>query len=83
MSHNVETQKYVVDNLEQYSRHDCLEITGIPEFTQENTDKIIKDLSSIICVNIQDDDISVSHHLPVSNSGEKNTNPAIIVKFVR
>ena len=82
LSQNVATKKDIVDNLHQYSRRDCLKITGIPEFPQENTDKIIKDLGSIIGVNIRDD-ISVSHCLPVSNSGKKNTNPAIIVKFVR
>ena len=30
------------DDLEQYTRRDCLEILGIPEITGENTDDIVK-----------------------------------------
>lgn len=83
LSRDLATQRDIVDNFEQYSRRDCLEIRGIPVSKPENTDKIIRDLGSMIGVDIQDDDISTSHRLPVRDSGDTNRDPAIIVKFVR
>ena len=83
MSCDLATQRNIIDNLEQYSRRDCLEIRGIPESTQESTDEIIMDLGLMIGVHIQHDDISTSHRLPVRDSIDINTDPAIIVQFVR
>jgi len=75
------------NNLAQYSRRDTLEISGIPVSTDENTNQLVCKLGNILGVSIKDEDISISHRLPV---GKSNTavalhtkTPAIIVKFVR
>ena len=68
------------DDLEQYTRRDCLEIHGIPEITGENTDDIVKNVASIIGVELEESDISVSHRLGTSY---QNQPKSIIVKFTR
>lgn len=51
------------DDLEQYTRRDCLEIRGILEITGENTNDIVKNVASNIGVDLEECDISVSHRL--------------------
>jgi hypothetical protein len=70
------------NNSAQYSRRDTLEIAGIPVCKDEDTNDIVCNIGKLVDVDIEDDDISVSHRLP----GDKYNNshvPAIIVKFVR
>ena len=74
------------DNLEQYSRRDCLEIRGVPVTEREDTTKIISNVGSMIGVEINETDVSISHRLPAPRSSTVNTtnvHPSIIVKFVR
>lgn len=79
----------VLDNLEQYSRRECVEIRGIPlpanESVKEDTDNIAKQVANLIGVKIESDDISISHRLKTSKSykGRDKEAPPIIVKFVR
>ena len=61
------------DNLEQYSRRDCLEIRGVPVTEREDTTKIISNVGSMIGVEINETDVSISHHLPVPRSSTLNT----------
>ena len=76
------------NDLEQYSRRECVEIQGIPapdHPTKESTNDIVMKIASkFMDIDITEKDISVSHRLPV-NKGYKGNRiePAIIVKFVR
>ena len=53
-----------LNNLEQYSRRECVEISGIPEVKDENTNDIVIKVGSLIGLDITGNDISVSHRLP-------------------
>ena len=79
--------KTAMDGQEQYSRRECLEIRGIPTALGEDTDKIIKSVGSILDVDIDDSDSSVSHRIGIPSSTRPETSAtvtsraAIIVKF--
>ena len=69
-----------LDDLEQYSRKDCIEIRGIPAATAgqpENTNEIVVELGKCMGLEIEKEDISVSHRPPIRKKGKF---PAIIVK---
>ena len=65
-----------------------IEIRGIPLSTRsqrENTNDMVKKVAEKIGVQIVEEDISVSHRLPVSQSYRRSTSAEtapIIVKFV-
>ena len=57
----------VHNDLEQYGRHECIEIKGIPAPTQddhENTNNIVVKVGALIGVEVSNEDISVCHRLP-------------------
>ena len=70
-----------LNELQQYSRRDCLEIRGIPFHQDEDTDDTVKKVAELIDVDVEDDEISISHRLPTDSKVKRD--PAIIVKFVR
>jgi hypothetical protein len=80
-----------LNNADQYSRRDCLEIRGIPLRKDEETNDLINKIGELIDVEIVDDDISISHrlasnlskHTGSSSGSHVPYDPAIIVKFVR
>ena len=68
------------DQAEQYSRRNCLRISGVKEETNENTDDIVMNLVSDIGSDIQLPHIDRSHR--VGNPKKSRTKPRdIIVKF--
>lgn len=69
----------LLDEMEQYSRRDCLEISGIPKTSDEDAKKLISEIGTITGVNIKEDDISIAHRLP----DRKNSKDRLIVKFVK
>ena len=76
-------QAIAINNQEQYSRRECLEIRGIPSTPSEDTDEIVKSVGKLVDVVIENSDISVSHRLPVRSTQGNVPTPAIIVKFVK
>jgi predicted nuclease with TOPRIM domain len=64
----VQEQRDIANDLEQYIRHDCLEIKGIPQREGENTDSLVKHLANELGVVVKYEDISISHRLPTSYS---------------
>lgn len=68
-----------IDEAQQYSRRDCLEIVGIPRIQHDDPKQLFKELCSNLNVKIEDADISTIHRLPDT---KKSTN-RIIVKLVR
>lgn len=68
-----------VDEMQQYSRRECLEIIGIPKLANEVSNQLIAEVGKLVGVEIKKEDISISHRLPDT----KATKDRIIVKFVR
>ena len=67
------------DAAEQYSRRNSLRVAGIPEETNEDTDKIILGLASTLNVDMEIADIDRSHRVGRPGAGKQRD---IIVKFV-
>lgn len=67
-----------INDLEQYSRRECLNISGIPEGAGENTDRMVVELGKAAGVDIWPADIATSHRVgrPATSKTRK-----IIVKF--
>lgn len=84
-SNSLKLMKQELNNFQQYSRRDCLEIKGIPIQRNEITSEVVKSVGHLIGVEVKDEDISISHRLAAKNSqpGLLKNDPAIIVKFVR
>ena len=82
-TNDIKNLRELQDEFEQYGRRECLEIRGIPQLQGENTNEIIVKISSKVGVVLKEEDISISHRLPVQGRNANNFNPAIIVKFTR
>ena len=65
-----------LDNLEQYTRKNSLEIHGVPKEAYSSTEEAVLAIANALDVDISSNDIEISHHLK-----RKNSNTAIIVKF--
>ncbi|KAF0307301.1 hypothetical protein FJT64_018513 [Amphibalanus amphitrite] len=72
--------KAKLDDLEQYSRKNCVNISGVPETAGESTSQLVRDLSKIINVDISPTDIDACHRIGRLTAGKPRT---IIVKFAR
>ena len=60
----VELRSMVLEDLQQYSRRNCVLVTGVPEEKDENTDELIKHLSTDkLEVPLADEDIDRSHRV--------------------
>ena len=82
----VEKLELSADNAEQYSRRNCLRISGVPGSNDEVTDNIVLDLTTATDADIKVEDIDRSHRLGNPKSQESSdvtpTRPCdIIVKF--
>ena len=88
-TNDLQMVKQELNNAEQNSRRDCLEIRGIPLQRNGICNKSPTFLTRLIGVKVDDHDISVSQGLPESVQRQSNTSqaarndPTIIVKFVR
>lgn len=80
LKEKVQKLEIKIEDLEQYSRNNCLEIHGIPQETNENTLNIVKEVGLALDINITEEMIDSCHRLGRKPNG--NT-PGIIVKFVR
>ena len=79
------TLKSKVDDMEQYTRRNCLKITGVPEEPNDNTDVLVMNVINNFVLKEKEEkitikDISRSHR--VGKSRPKNRPRDIIVKFV-
>ena len=86
MESKLKVIKTTCNELEQYSRLECLELKGIPlpqGTEEEDTNEIVIKVGELLDVEIDEDDISISHCLRTSARFKgKRALPAIIVKFV-
>ena len=85
LSNNMKMNRESMNNLEQYTRRECIEISGIPVQPDEDTDELVITLGSLMGINVNHCDISVSNRMPNSGNSNPNANfvPKIIAKFVR
>ena len=73
------------NDLEQYSRRECVEISGIPPsvWGEENVNNVVVKIAKLMDVEMGEEDISVCHRLPMSRHHDGQPNQQkIIVKFV-
>ena len=70
--------KAQLNGLEQYSRRLCLDVSGIPETPNEDTDRLVMDTAKLAGVNITKDDIDRSHRVGATKPGKPRT---LLVRF--
>ena len=71
---------FMVEDIAQYLRRDCLEITGVMANEDCPAEAIAKSVGNVIGVPLQDNDISIAH--PISTFNE-DAPPKLIVNFTR
>lgn len=69
-----------LDEIEQYSRVNCLEINGVPELKNENILEVVKSIGKSLGVEITEEMIDASHRMGSKKDGKHR---GIIVKFTR
>ena len=67
-----------LDDLEQYTRKNSLEIQGIPDQCYSTTEEVVLKLASMLNVNVNPTDIEISHKL----KRRGNNSSPVIVKFL-
>ncbi|XP_070547400.1 uncharacterized protein [Ptychodera flava] len=73
-----------LNDLQQYTCRNTLELTGIPQQEKEDTDAVVVKVAAAAGINITTKDIDISHRLPSRSQQQSHHQPAtIIVKFVR
>eukprot|EP00794_Sanderia_malayensis_P001830 gene1830-biopygen1666 len=70
-------QQNEIHDLQQYSRQDSIEVSGIPQMDGENSEKIILQICKEIGVQVHPHEIVACHRLRLAKG-----NPAIIAKFL-
>lgn len=75
----VDDLKERLRSLEQYTRKNNLEVSGIPVTAQENICAIIKDVGVALGVEIRENQIAAAHRIPSFN---QDRNPSIVVQFI-
>ena len=65
-----------VDDLEQYSRRDCIEVSGVPLQRDEDAEQSIINIGKVIGIDVDREDIQACHRI------NSKPNAAIICKFV-
>ena len=66
------------ENLAEYLRRDCLEISGVPPSESYTCNQLVMAVRQTISVQVKEEDISTSHPLPTFR---EDAPPKIIVKF--
>lgn len=74
----LEDTKVKLNELEQYSRRLCLNVSGVPERPNENTNQLVTDLAKMAGVDVTPGDIDTSHRVGAPGQGKVR---GIIVRF--
>ncbi|KAK4876081.1 hypothetical protein RN001_012503 [Aquatica leii] len=72
--------KWQINDLEQYSRTNCVEISGVPELKNENTMSVVEAVGTDLGLNLDSYTIDTCHQLKKNFNNQPRN---IIVKFVR
>ena len=62
-NNDIKSLNKTVNDLEQYSRRDYVEIRGVPYTEEESADEIVEKIGELINVEIEEGDISINHRL--------------------
>lgn len=65
--------KAKVNEIEQYSRRMCLNISGIPENSNESTDQLVKDVAKMVGVTVTPEDIDRTHRVGIKKQDQHRT----------
>jgi len=65
-------------NLEQYTRKNNIEVSGIPVTASEDVSSIVKDLGAALGIDVDESQVTAAHRIP---SFKKERPPALIVQF--
>ncbi|XP_046667067.1 uncharacterized protein LOC124358876 [Homalodisca vitripennis] len=65
-------------NLEQYTRVNNVEVSGLPSTREESVKDLVKDVGAAIGVQVQESDVTIAHRVP---SYGLNRDPALIIQF--
>ena len=71
---------YQAEELAQYIRRDCLEISGVPPSESYSSNDIVRSVGKLIGIQVSDGDISTAHPVPTFKT---DALPKIVIKFVR
>ncbi|KAI4463406.1 l1 transposable element-related [Holotrichia oblita] len=71
-----------IEDLEQYSRLNNLEIQGVPESTNENVLNVVNSIVTFLKVPFTENDIDAVHRVPVPPNKPREITKNIVVKFV-
>lgn len=77
---NAHDAAFQLDEIAQYIRRDCLEVTGVKASEECTADAIVKSVGELIGVPLEDNDISIAHPIPTYSEVAA---PKLIVKFMR
>ena len=80
LEREIAEQRRTINDLEQYSRKNCINISGLPESTGENVISKVAELGAVVGVDICESDIDTAHRL---GNPDKSKTRTVIVKFVR
>ena len=84
LERTVTTLNQARNDLEQYGRRECIEISRIPApgpGQSENVNAVVSEVGKLISVEVKREDISVCHRLPQFKGYKgKRKEPVIIVK---
>ena len=75
---NTYNQQVLVDNVQQYQRRDCIEITEVPVLPTDNPKQIVVEVGELMGIDVTEDHISTAHRLPST----KKVPNGIIAEFV-
>ena len=78
LQHTVEEQQKTINELEQYSRKNCINVTGVKETDGESVRSLTKEIGRAMGVNLADGDIDTAHRIGRHAEGKHRP---IIVKF--
>lgn len=81
LAQKVEKLETRIEEMEQYSRSNAIEIHGIPQEKTEDVVAVVKEVGKALDFNISDSMIDACHRL--GRKPNSSGPPAIIVKFVR
>ena len=71
-------QNAIIDDLQQYIRRDCIEVTGVPLSPDVNAKQIIVEIGQLMGMELTEHHVSIAHPLPAT----KNIKNRLIAKFV-
>jgi hypothetical protein len=71
-------QNAIMDDLQQYIRRDCIEVTAVPLTPDVNAKQIIVEIGQLMGMELTEHHVSIAHPLPAT----RNIKNRLIAKFV-